>query len=1109
MSVVSRDAVPLLPMQLARSFAVRTKSEVLRYLANAQFLGLAGLWQKLCAGQLPARCDKAWYFATFCGVDAAEFERKALCELDESADVLSCLNGFVKPYDVVAAMTVLPTTSGWFSADAEVVVNGTAHRLLLRAEHTINVRSVHNLLRETYHSVALLDADTGGSSGSSLVARLLGTRRRASNAAAIHPTGEGRWPSAPLVDAAPFLARAAGRPPPQLRAAAAPALKPSTSPSLGGPPGGPALRSSAAWDRLERVEPPSLGDASARPLRSAAAAVGAKSPAAAMLILVPPPHAPDPTGARAWPAGPSERAPNGGGASGMPRARLNALLRGGSRARALSAHARARALSVALPHGAAIVDRLHAERLRSADGAASHELTAELLSRCVEEAHVRQTVATLRIIALATPVCAGTLVLLLSVLFKSGGGGGSFARDDFLLAREFLVPFGFGVTGNAFLLCLHPSEDQRRRILAVGVLGLGNAAATTIPFALTLGALQPALAADWAPGGARDRARLITAVHAAVHVCTTSLSYSRGMALLWVRRASPQGMIHALWASLIIQYVGSALVVIVALVGRALAGEFSPASRADVGPAAARACLWAAPTAMYALFALFAASPRLQRRVRSLVARPGSGAASAVASLAPLLGYGSADGERDAAKLHAEARRALRGVVLDEFGLDAVGTAWAAEAAARRVAVPPAAPSPLGRLFPLSRYCPRSLAPRHSRHAGASVTDDGTVDGSCADDGRSSLRSSYVSVITAVDDAPVSALPPPAHARRPPPPASLASRQHTKLIASLARANTVEVDAYDCYVVHEANGDARARLAALARYCRQFERSRHRPPVAFVGTLCDLQAADRPSRLPAADQRPAGAHVPTAHARHALGTASDAPRAIVRRVDKDGTTDGTTDGTADGTAAAIAADAIAGAKGGVAALAPSEQAAPPAARRAALSAMRARLPCWTATGGAARGSGVASRAAALRSLEHLPVRMARSSQLLVLASAPLFERLWPTMEIFVWWLTGGGQDMIRVLPVDTDEHESSALLAAVDAFHVMYCGEPRPAERRRIAHLVDIASVPAFNEVVRALYPAVREALARTAPAAEVGDDGDADGAADDEWLGAQWLGRQ
>jgi len=89
----------LLPMQLARSFAVRTESEVLRYLANAQFLGLAGLWQKLCAGQLPARCDKAWYFATFCGIDGAEFARRELAELDETADILTHLNGFVKPYD--------------------------------------------------------------------------------------------------------------------------------------------------------------------------------------------------------------------------------------------------------------------------------------------------------------------------------------------------------------------------------------------------------------------------------------------------------------------------------------------------------------------------------------------------------------------------------------------------------------------------------------------------------------------------------------------------------------------------------------------------------------------------------------------------------------------------------------------------------------------------------------------------------------------------------------------------------------------------------------------------------------------------------------------------
>jgi hypothetical protein len=58
LTVVSRHAVPLLPMQLARSFAERTDCPVMRYLADAQFLGLVGLWQKLCAGLLPPRCTK-------------------------------------------------------------------------------------------------------------------------------------------------------------------------------------------------------------------------------------------------------------------------------------------------------------------------------------------------------------------------------------------------------------------------------------------------------------------------------------------------------------------------------------------------------------------------------------------------------------------------------------------------------------------------------------------------------------------------------------------------------------------------------------------------------------------------------------------------------------------------------------------------------------------------------------------------------------------------------------------------------------------------------------------------------------------------------------------
>jgi hypothetical protein len=91
MTVTSRFAVPYIPMQLARSFAERTECPVMRYLADAQFLGLQGLWRKLCAGTMPARCTKQWYFETFCGVDAAAFAREGLDALGPDVDI-------VKPY---------------------------------------------------------------------------------------------------------------------------------------------------------------------------------------------------------------------------------------------------------------------------------------------------------------------------------------------------------------------------------------------------------------------------------------------------------------------------------------------------------------------------------------------------------------------------------------------------------------------------------------------------------------------------------------------------------------------------------------------------------------------------------------------------------------------------------------------------------------------------------------------------------------------------------------------------------------------------------------------------------------------------------------------------
>jgi hypothetical protein len=57
------------------------------------------LWTRLCAGELPARCTKQWYFETFCGVDAGAFEQGGFDGLDARTPIVSHLNGFVKPYD--------------------------------------------------------------------------------------------------------------------------------------------------------------------------------------------------------------------------------------------------------------------------------------------------------------------------------------------------------------------------------------------------------------------------------------------------------------------------------------------------------------------------------------------------------------------------------------------------------------------------------------------------------------------------------------------------------------------------------------------------------------------------------------------------------------------------------------------------------------------------------------------------------------------------------------------------------------------------------------------------------------------------------------------------
>ncbi|KAG8462589.1 hypothetical protein KFE25_010414 [Diacronema lutheri] len=463
MSVVSRNAVPLLPMQLARSFAVRTESEVLRYLANAQFLGLAGLWQKLCAGQLPARCDKAWYFATFCGIDGAEFARRELAELDETADILTHLNGFVKPYDVLAAMTVLPATSKWFSRNAEVVVNGTSHRLLLGTEHAMDVRSVHNLLRETYHSVALLDADVANGfdrcCANAWCSPLFTARGLAAVARPARAALVGCW----LGPRARSSARAATHS--QLRAAT---LEWRT-PQFGAP------RRSAARGVTAELPPMRLSAASLP--RGSGAARGSKGDASACCARQ----------ARCVPLGvrpSSASSASGGGGSG-----------GGG-----GAHSRNEAL----------LWQLQTERLRSADGAAPHALAAKLLGTSLAEARARQVVVMKRVGAAAIVMCACTMVAFLLLTFMSKSGAGDAGDEEwaalrasivFDRTRDLVIALTFGATTNLIVLALelHVIARDARSVTwlrANGAFGLVIICGTAVPPITRLMRYLPAVAAS-------------------------------------------------------------------------------------------------------------------------------------------------------------------------------------------------------------------------------------------------------------------------------------------------------------------------------------------------------------------------------------------------------------------------------------------------------------------------------------------------------------------------------------------------------------------------------------------------------------------------------------
>jgi len=92
-------------------------------------------------------------------VDEAQFRKRNLDSLDATADIREHLNGFVKPYDVVTLMTLLPSTAPLFAfEDARVDHLGTAHLLLLSTAQAVAMGHVVKLLRVAYHDAVAICA---------------------------------------------------------------------------------------------------------------------------------------------------------------------------------------------------------------------------------------------------------------------------------------------------------------------------------------------------------------------------------------------------------------------------------------------------------------------------------------------------------------------------------------------------------------------------------------------------------------------------------------------------------------------------------------------------------------------------------------------------------------------------------------------------------------------------------------------------------------------------------------------------------------------------------------------------------------------------------------
>lgn len=112
-------------------------------------------------------------------------------------------------------------------------------------------------------------------------------------------------------------------------------------------------------------------------------------------------------------------------------------------------------------------------------------------------------------------------------------------------------------------------------------------------------------------------------------------------------------------------------------------------------------------------------------------------------------------------------------------------------------------------------------------------------------------------------------------------------------------------------------------------------------------------------------------------------------------------------------------------------------------------------------------------------LAFLPAYLARSRHLLVLMGPSMLDSMWAIAEIYLWRVIRGSWENVVIVPILAHEEDASAIIAAVDAFAVLYSSATRSEHVEGLTRAFRLATIAHVNETIRSLLPLVAEVIDR------------------------------